>query len=112
MKKIALTLVALMAVTMSFAKSSADRRFDMSCDIYRLSVTLNLDEQQMDAVEEIKDNFSNEMKSLSTLKGRQLRHGIHQTVRKDAEQMRQVLNPEQFHTYMRILFATLHNRNL
>jgi hypothetical protein len=112
MKKIALTLVALMAVTMSFAKSSADRRFDMSCDIYRLSVTLNLDEQQMDAVEEIQDNFSNEMKSLSTLKGRQLRHGIHQTVRKDAEQMRQVLNPEQFHTYMRILFATLHNRNL
>ena len=112
MKKIALTLVALMAVTMSFAKSSADRRFDMSCDIYRLSVTLNLDEQQMDAVEEIQENFSNEMKSLSTLKGRQLRHGIHQTVRKDAEQMRQVLNPEQFHTYMRILFATLHNRNL
>jgi len=112
MKKIALTLVALMAVTMSFAKSSADRRFDMSCDIYRLSVTLNLDEQQMDAVEEIQDNFSNEMKSLSTLKGRQLRHGIHQTVRKDAEQMRQVLNPEQFHTYIRILMATLHNRNL
>lgn len=112
MKKIALTLVALMAVTMSFAKSSADRRFDMSCDIYRLSVTLNLDEQQMDAVEEIQDNFSNEMMSLSTLKGRQLRHGIHQTVRKDAEQMRQVLNPEQFHTYMRILMATLHNRNL
>ena len=112
MKKIALTLVALMAVTMSFAKSSADRRFDMSCDIYRLSVTLNLDEQQMDAVEEIQDNFSNEMKSLSTLKGRQLRHGIHHAVRKDAEQMRQVLNPEQFHTYMRILMATLHNRNL
>ena len=112
MKKIALTLVAFMAVTMSFAKSSTDKRFDMSCDIYRLSVTLNLDEQQMDAVEEIQDNFSNEMKSLSTLKGRQLRHGIHQTVRKDAEQMRQVLNPEQFHTYMRILFATLHNRNL
>jgi hypothetical protein len=112
MKKIALTLVALMAVTMSFAKSSADRRFDMSCDIYRLSVTLGLDEQQMDAVEEIQDNFSNEMKSLSTLKGRRLRHGIHQTVRKDAEQMRQVLNPEQFHTYMRILMATLHNRNL
>ena len=112
MKKIALTLVALMTVTFSFAKSSADKRFDMSCDIYRLSVTLDLDEQQMDAVEAIQDNFSNEMKSLATLKGRQLRQGIHQTVRKDAEQMRQVLNDKQFHTYMRILTATLRNRHL
>jgi hypothetical protein len=66
----------------------------------------------MDAVEEIQDNFSNEMRSLSALKGRSLRHGIHQTVRKDAEQMRQVLNDKQFHTYMRILMATLRNRNL
>ena len=112
MKKIALTLVALMAVTMSFAKSSTDKRFDMSCDIYRLSVTLDLDEQQMDAVEMIQDNFSNEMQSLASLKGRQLRHGIHQTVRKDAQQMRKVLNDKQFNTYMRILLATLRNRNL
>ena len=112
MKKIALTLVALMAVTMSFAKNNADKRFDMSCDIYRLSVTLDLDEQQMDAVEAIQDNFSNEMKSLASLKGFQLRHGIHQTVRKDAQQMRQVLNDKQFHTYMRILAATLRNRHL
>ena len=112
MKKIALTLVALMAVTMSFAKSSADRRFDMSCDIYRLSVTLDLDEQQMDAVEEIQDNFSNEMQSLASLKGFQQRFGIRQAVRKDAEQMRQVLNDKQFHTYMRILLTTLRNRQL
>jgi len=112
MKKIALTLVAMMAVTFSFAKSSTDKRFDMSCDIYRLSVTLDLDEQQMDAVEMIQDNFSNEMKSLASLKGHQLRHGIHKTVRKDAEQMRKVLNDKQFHTYMRILLTTLRNRQL
>ena len=47
MKKIVLTLVAMMAVTFSFAKSSADKRFDMSCDIYRLSVTLDLDEDHL-----------------------------------------------------------------
>lgn len=112
MKKIALTLVAFMAVTMSFAKSSTDKRFDMSCDIYRLAVTLDLNEQQMDAVEMIQDKFSDEMQSLANMKGRQLRHGIHQAVRKDAEQMRQVLNAKQFHTYMRILMETLRNRNL
>ena len=113
MKKIVLTLVAMMAVTGSFAKSNhADERFDMSCDIYRLSVVLDLDERQMDAVEEIQDDFSDEMLSLAKMEGRQLRHRIHQVVRKDAEKMRQVLNDKQFNSYMRILFATLRNRNL
>ena len=113
MKKIVLTLVAMMAVTGSFAKSNhADERFDMSCDIYRLSVVLDLDERQMNAVEEIQDKFSSEMQSLASLKGPQLRHRIHQAVRKDAEQMRRVLNDKQFFHYMRIVAATLRNRNL
>ena len=112
MKKMILTLVAMMAMTSGFAKSNESKRFDMSCDIYRLSVTLDLDEEQMDAVEMIQDNFSNKMQSLASQQGLWQRVNIHKAVRKDAEQMRQVLNDEQFHTYMRILMATLHNRNL
>lgn len=113
MKKIVLTLVAMMAVSFGFAKSShADKRFDMSCDIYQLSVVLDLDESQMDAVEDIQDKFSREMQSLATLKGPQLRFRIHQAVRKDAEQMRQVLNDKQFFHYMRIVMETLRNRKL
>ena len=113
MKKIVLTLVAMMAVTCSFAKSNEnDKRFDMSCDIYRLSVVLDLDERQMDAVEAILDDFSTEMQSLTTLKGPQQRFRIHQAVRKDAAQMRQVLNDKQFRDYMRILMVTLRNRHL
>ena len=113
MKKVVLTLVAMMAVTFSFAKSNeADKRFDMSCDIYRLSVVLDLDERQMDAVEAIHDDFSTEMQSLSTLKGPQQRFRINQTVRKEAQKMRQVLNDKQFRDYMRILRVTLRNRNL
>ena len=112
MKKIALTLVAMMAFTFSFAKSNVDKRFDMSCDIYRLSVVLDLDEQQMDAVEMIQDKFSDEMQSLANMKGRQLRHGIHQAVRKDAHQMQRVLNDKQFETYMTLLVTTLQNKHL
>ena len=113
MKKIVFTLAAVMAFTFSFAKSDkADKRFDMSCDIYRISKVLELDENQMDAVEMIHENFSNEMKSLASLKGYQLKHRIHQAVRKDAEQMRQVLNDKQLNCYMRILLLTLHNRQL
>ena len=115
MKKVVLTMVAAMAFTFSFAgtkSNNVDKNFDMSCDIYQLAVVLDLDENQMDAVEEIQENFSNEMQSLATTKGPQLRHGIHQAVRKDAQQMKKVLNDKQFSAYMRILFATLHNRKL
>ena len=112
MKKIVLTLVAMMAVTVSFAKSNVDKRFDMSCDIYRLSVVLDLDERQMDAVEDIHDKFTSEMQSLASLEGPQQRFRIHQTVRKEAHQIRQVLNDKQFRDYMRILMVTLRNRHL
>ena len=112
MKKMIFTLVAMMAVTAGFAKSSTDKRFDMSCDIYRLSVVLDLDERQMDAVEDIHDKFTSEMQSLASLEGPQQRFRIHQTVRKEAHQMRQVLNDKQFRDYMRILMVTLRNRHL
>ena len=52
------------------------------------------------------------MQSLASQKGFWQRANIHKAVRKDAEQMRKVLNDEQFNAYMRILMATLHNRNL
>lgn len=115
MKKIVLTVVAAMAFTFSFAGTKAknvDKRFDMSCDIYRLSVVLDLDEKQMDAVEEIQDKFSDEMKSLASVKGPKQRHMIHEAVRKEARQMRSVLNEKQFSAYMRILLTTLRNRRI
>ena len=115
MKKIVLTMVAAMAFTFSFAGAkvnNVDKRYDMSCDIYRLSTVLDLDEWQMDAVEAIQDNFSSEMQSLASVRGPWQRHMIHQTVRKEARQMKDVLNDKQFAAYMRILFATLHNRKL
>lgn len=115
MKKIVLTVVAAMAFVFSFAGTKAknvDKRFDMSCDIYRLSEVLDLDEWQMDAVEEIQDNFSSEMQSLASVRGPKQRHMIHEAVRKDARQMKNVLNDKQFNAYMRILAVTLRNRRI
>ena len=112
MKKIILTLVAMMAVTAGFAKSSTDKRFDMSCDMNRLSAVLDLNEWQMEAVEVIQNNFNNEIQSLATVRGPQRRHMVHQVVRKDAQKMKQILNDKQFDTYMRLLVTTLRNKHL
>ena len=115
MKKIVLAMVAAMAFTFSFAETKSDRTekdFDMSCDMRRLSVLLDLDEWQMEAVEAIQNNFNNEIQSLASERGPKLRHLVHQAVRKDAKQMHRVLNDKQFSTYMLLLGTTLHNKHL
>ena len=115
MKKIIVTLVAMMAVTFSFAETNSnkvDKRYDMSCNMDRLSEVLALDENQEDAVESIHNNFNTELQSLASVRGPLQRHMLHQAVRKDAHQMKQVLNDKQFALYMRIVFNTLRNRQL
>ena len=103
MKKIIVTLVAMMAVTFSFAETNSnnvDRRFDMSC---------NMDSE---AVETIHNNFNTELQSLASVRGPIQRHLVHQAVRKDAQKMKSVLNEKQFGLYMRIMLNTLRNRHL
>ena len=115
MKKIVLTMVALMAVTFSFAETKSndvDKRFDMSCDMHRLAVLLDLDEWQMDAVEVIHNMFNDDMQSLATTRGPWQKHLIHQALKKDASQMQRVLNDKQLKTYMQLMVVTLRNRHL
>ena len=115
MKKMIVTLVAMMAVTFSFAETNSnnvDRRFDMSCNMDRLSEVLALDEDQLEAVETIHNNFNSELNSLASVRGPIQRHLIHQAVRKDAQKMKSVLNDKQFGLYMRIMLNTLRNRHL
>ena len=115
MKKMIVTLVAMMAVTFSFAETNSnnvDRRFDMSCNMDRLSEVLALDEDQAEAVETIHNNFNSELNSLASVRGPIQRHLVHQAVRKDAQKMKNVLNKEQFGLYMRIMLNTLRNRQL
>jgi hypothetical protein len=115
MKKILLTVVAAMAFTLSFAETksnSVDTRYDMSCDMRRLSVLLDLNEWQMDAVEVIHNTFNDDMQALATVKGPRQRHLIRRALSKDAQQMKYVLNDKQLNTYMRLMLVTLRNRKL
>ena len=130
MKKIILTLVALMTMSFSYAETKSnkaensvdnfmesfmkfqDKRFDMSCDMRRLAATLDLTEWQMDAVEAIHNTFCNDMESAGATRGPQRRHQVHEAVRKDVHQMHRVLDDKQFDTYMTLLGATLQNKHL
>lgn len=118
MKKIILTVVALMTLTFGYAKTvnySAERntdRYDMSFDMRRLAAKLDLTANQMEAVQVIQDNFCNDMMSAASARGHARRFQVHQAVRKDVQQMHRVLNDKQFGVYMMLLGATLQNKGL
>lgn len=118
MKKIALTFVAVMMMTISYAETANRGEANnvtengLTFDLRRLAVTLDLTDYQMDAVKVISDNLNEELASAATAK-RFMRHAlVRQAIRKDARQMRNILNEEQYDTYMKLLRATLMNRYL
>ena len=122
MKKIAISVVTMMMVTFGYAETNQGHRmmfmdrqpanYDMSFDVNRLAAKLDLDAYQMEAVQGIQDCFNDEVQEAATSRGLQRRHLVHQAVRKDVQQMRRVLNEDQFDTYMMLLGATLKNKGL
>ena len=116
MKKIILTVVATMMMTISFAETNnvnAVKNVNnsgLTFDLRRLAVTLDLTDTQMEAVKVISDNFNDELISATTARRFQRHALIQQAIRKDAKQMRNVLNDKQFNTYMQLLGVTLQNR--
>ena len=129
MKRIVMTLVAVMTLTLGYAKTEVSsiqhvnhnyasfdklnkERFDMNCDMRRLAVVLDLTESQMDVVEVIQQIFVDEMRSLADVRGPQCRLLVHQAVKKDMTRMQRVLNDKQFDTYSTLLRTTLKNKRL
>lgn len=118
MKKIVLTVVAMMTMAVSFAETESHRamndvaNYDMTFDMHRLAVKLDLTYDQMEAVQVIQDNFNDAMLSAASARGFERRAQVHQAVRKDVHQMHRVLNDKQFNTYMMLLGTTLRNRGL
>ena len=116
MKKIILTVVATMMMTISFAETNnanAVKNVDnsgLTFDLNRLAATLDLTDYQMEAVKIISDNFNDELISATSARRFQRHALIQQAIRKDAKQMRNVLNDKQFNTYMQLLGVTLQNR--
>ena len=116
MKKIVLTVVAAMTMTFGYAKpqnTTAVKNVDnygITFDMRRLAVTLDLTDYQMEAVQVISDNLNEDLTSAATAR-RFDRHAlINKAIRKDVQNMRNVLNDKQYETYMKLLGATLQNR--
>ena len=119
MKKIFLTMVALLCITTAFAKYEAAApeatnvaAYNLNIDMNRLSDALNLTNDQKEAVENIYNMFNTEMGYATQYSSSEREIMVKRAIETDVKHMSYVLNEEQMRKYMAILNATIKNRGL
>ena len=118
MKKIVLTVVAMLSMTMAFADGenvnniNETEAYNFSINNYKLSVALGLNLDQTEAVSDIEKTFSFEMKNAGEANNEQRPEMVKKAVNKNLSYMHAVLNDQQYHKYLTLLNMTLSNRGL
>ena len=118
MKKIVLTLVAMLTLTMANAENEnnnameATNAYDMKVNMRKLAVALGLTLDQMEAVQDIHHQFCNEMMLASQAEGDEQASLLELAVKKDVRYMSYVLDEKQYRKYLQLLNTTLVNRGL
>ena len=120
MKKIVLTVVAVMSMTMGFAANENDNNnnnattsaYKFNVSTYALSRALNLNIDQVDVVEDINRTFATEMMNASVADSSERQAKVQSAIKKDLSYMRYILNDRQYREYVKLLNVTLNNRGL
>ena len=118
MKKIMMTLAAVMSMTMAFADSENVKAakisnvYDMSVNIRRLAVTLGLNLDQMEWVGDLYKSFCSEMLDASDAPENEKNEKVKAALSENLIYMSYVLNDKQFEKYATLMDVTLRNRGL
>ena len=118
MKRLFLVTLAMFSMTMTFAENEETKSvknveaYDMSVNMRRLSVTLGLDVNQMEAVETIHNTFNAEMQLAAQAKEADRQELVNKAVERDIKWMHYVLDQKQYRNDLMLLNLTLYNRGL
>ena len=118
MKKIVLMVVAMFTMTTSFAENENNsavksvEAYDMTINMRKLAVALDLTSDQIEAVQDIHTAFCNDMMLAAYAHADERNAMVDQAVKKDVRYMHYILNEKQYKTYMLLLNTTLKNRGL
>ena len=118
MKKIVLMVVAMFTMTMSFAENENNsavksvEAYDMTVNMRKLAVALDLTSDQIEAVQDIHTAFWNDMMLAAYAHADERNAMVEQAVKKDVRYMHYILNEKQYKTYLLLLNTTLKNRGL
>ena len=118
MKKMIMTLVAMLSMTTAFAEGENTNAvnnveaYKMDINMDQLSKTLNLGIDQREAVENIHHVFNTEITYAAKYGNNDRDAMVKRAIDTDVKRMRAVLNNDQMRTYLLLLNTTLNNRGL
>lgn len=115
MKKIILTLVAVLSMTNALAENESmnmNNAYAMNVNYGSLSRALNLSDDQLEAVKDIHSAFNAAMINAASADADDAKAIIASALDFDLREMRAVLDNDQFRKYITILNATFNNRGL
>ncbi|MBR1389649.1 MAG: hypothetical protein IJ569_08525 [Prevotella sp.] len=118
MKKMILTLVAMLSMTTAFAEGetaasvSNMEAYQMNINMNKLSDALGLADDQKEVVESIHHTFGAELMFAAQYSNNERRMYIDRAISNDVKWMRYVLTDSQMRTYLVLLNATINNRGL
>jgi len=118
MKRLFLTVVAMLSMTMTFAENenlnSAENAkvYSMNVNYGKLAGYLDLSSDQVETVQDIHTSFCADMMNAGNAASDERDAMVTQAIAKDLKFMRCVLTGEQYRKYLAVLNATFCNRGL
>ena len=120
MKKVIFMLVMMFTMSVStFAENNNAaeleriERYDVKVNTVKLANYLELSSDQLEAVESITDELSNDLMFAAVQSGESTRNAVTKNlIEKNVKYMSYVLNKVQMHKYLAVLNATMRNRNI
>ncbi|MGM9698192.1 MAG: hypothetical protein ACI3Y0_06070 [Prevotella sp.] len=118
MKRLILTVVAVLSLTATFAKDEKANNvnnanaYDMSVNMNKLSDALKLTIDQRESVADVHRTFCGEMLVASQANEDDRKALMNKAIKKDLKYMHYLLNDKQYRTYVMLLNTTLNNRGL
>ena len=113
-----LTLVAMLSMTTAFAEgekaanANSVEAYELNINMNKLSVALDLANDQKEAVADIHHTFASELMFAAQYANNDRKALVARAIENDVKWMRYVLNDKQFRTYLTLLNTTLNNRGI
>lgn len=118
MKRLFLTVVAVLSMTMTFAENEKLNSvenvsaYDMTVNYVKLADCLQLSGDQVELVQDIHTSFSADMMNVAYANADERDFMIKNAIAKNLKIMRLVLNGQQYRKYLTLLNLTFNNRGL
>lgn len=118
MKKVFITLVAVMAVSSTMVaapkaeKNAEPTQYTIDFNSRSIARYLSMSSDQVADMNMVHDNFSREMKKAEKAEGADREKLTKKAILRDISYMRNILSSDQFRKYSTVLNATLSNRGI